>query len=164
MFGRKVHRCVCIGIRARRTGASGVSGTISERGFRAKKHKESGGRASGTKQLTPWLPPTSFLHLRHNLLSAPFPTRLFLLLSPLVSFFSAALSFFSAVVPPEGFKNNSVNCIPVRRETEKSGWKKTGWVEVSRMGNRMWEGGEEVAVSIVVAPAWYHPGSFLPRK
>lgn len=52
--------------------------------------------------------------------SLPFPSFFFLFL-----FSSGALSSCSAVVPPEGFKNNSVNCIPVRRETEKSGWKKT---------------------------------------
>lgn len=121
-----------MGIRARRTGASGVSGTISERGFRAKKHKENAGGGGGWEgarlrdktadamaaaNLVPPPPPQPL----SSLFLLRFLLHLFLLLSALVSFFSAALSSFPAVVPPEGFKNNSVNCIPVRRETEKSG-------------------------------------------
>lgn len=165
---------MCIGIEVRRTGASGVSGAISERGFRAKKHKESGGARLPDKTADamaaanfvpppPSQPPPPPPPLPAP--SLPFPSFFFLFL-----FSSGALSSCSAVVPPEGFKNNSVNCIPVRRETEKSGWKKTSdsrrsMVEVVvvvavERGVRRWGG----AVSIVVAAAWYRPGSFLPRK
>lgn len=89
---------MCIGIEVRRTGASGVSGAISERGFRAKKHKESGGRASRTKQLTPWLPPTSFHHLLLNLLLLLFqrPVCLFL---PSFSYFFFLRARFPPVPP-----------------------------------------------------------------
>lgn len=92
------------------------------------------------------------------------PVRLFLPSFSYFFFLSGALSSCSAVVPPEGFKNNSVNCIPVRRETEKSGWKKTSDSRRSMVAVVVERGGRGGAVSIVVAAAWYRPGSFLPPE